>query len=124
MAAFDGRNRETRIRKPLFTNFHIGASTPDSAALAPTRAVLVRKSRRAMARPEVIPLAFRHFQDGFRQSQALDLDLGNCGVDVAKVVCGDLDINRSEILFEAVQLRRARDRNDPRLCASSHASAI
>jgi hypothetical protein len=105
VGAFDGRDRETRIPKPPFTNyFLIGASTPDIASTksgkrssSPTFALKV--SRSFVLKPwRAIPLesgqtfgvnglAFRHFQDGFRQSQALDLDLGNRVVDVAKVVC-------------------------------------
>src|SRR5215831_3194447 len=45
----------------------------------------------------------------------LHLDLGNGVVDVAQVVGRQFHGGSSEVLFQPMQLRGARDRNNPRL---------
>src|SRR5918994_1790793 len=50
-----------------------------------------------------------------RIAGALYRDLGNRALDVAEIVGGEFDASRSDVLVEAVQLRGAGDRNDPRL---------
>ena len=43
------------------------------------------------------------------------LDAAERLVDLAQVVCGQLDCRGSNILLQPVHLRRPRDRHDPRL---------
>src|SRR5437763_1038851 len=45
----------------------------------------------------------------------LHRDVGEGAADVAKIVGRQFDAGRPDVLFQAVQLRGAGDRNDPRL---------
>src|SRR5262245_2379229 len=47
--------------------------------------------------------------------RAVDVDARGGGFDVAQVRGGQLDRGRAEVLLEPRDLRRARDRDDPRL---------
>src|SRR5262245_35224310 len=51
----------------------------------------------------------------FGVARALNRNFGSGVFDLAKVAGGKLDVHRSDVLLQALQLRRARDRNDPRL---------
>src|SRR4051794_3533309 len=51
----------------------------------------------------------------FRVPGSLHRDLGDGVFDIAEIVGCQLDARRSKVLVEAVQLRGAEDRNDPRL---------
>ena len=52
---------------------------------------------------------------GLRVAGALRGDLRRAGLDLLQVVVGELDVGCGDVLLEAVQLRRAGDRDDPRL---------
>src|ERR1700712_1311934 len=51
----------------------------------------------------------------FGITRSLHRDLGDGVVDVAELVRQKLDARRGDVLFQAVQLRGAGNRNDPRL---------
>jgi hypothetical protein len=51
----------------------------------------------------------------FGVARPLHRDLGSRAIDLAEVVERQFNVNRSEVLFEAMQLRGARDGDDPRL---------
>src|ERR1700722_2743945 len=55
----------------------------------------------------------RHSLQLFRVASALDFNLRRGAVDLAKISGGQFHGCRSDIFFEAVQLRRSRDRNHP-----------
>src|SRR5438128_2133709 len=59
--------------------------------------------------------ATRPLLDVLRITCALYLDLRRGAVDRAELVGRQLDVGCSEVLLEAVQLRGARNRHDPRL---------
>ena len=50
-----------------------------------------------------------------RVPRAFGRDLRGGAVDLAEVVGRELDVGRGDVLLQAVQLRRAGDRDDPRL---------
>jgi hypothetical protein len=50
-----------------------------------------------------------------RIARALHRNLRGCAFDLANIFASQLDVRRADILFQALQLRCARDRNDPRL---------
>src|SRR5664279_517390 len=59
----------------------------------------------------------RHFLQLSRIAIALHLDIRRCGFDLTEVVWREFDRLRSDVFFQAFQLCRARDRDDPRfLC--------
>jgi hypothetical protein len=65
----------------------------------------------------VFGLTFRHFQYSLGQPQAMNVDLRNRNVDIAEVFSREVDVDRTQVFFEAVQLRRTRNWNNPRfLC--------
>src|SRR3984957_3991427 len=59
-------------------------------------------------------LATDHFWKISRVARPLHGDLRDGALDFAKVVGGELERNCSKVFFEARQLGRARDRNNPR----------
>src|ERR1700693_1608892 len=62
-----------------------------------------------------VPLSIDQFLQFFRIPFPLHRDLRRCGLQLPEIVGRQLDRNRSDVLFEPVQLRRTRDGHERRL---------
>src|SRR5207253_11416608 len=69
----------------------------------------------------VLISAAGHLFEPFRIPIALHRDLRDGAPDLTQILRSQFDGSRSDILFQAVQLRGARDRHDPRLLSKQPA---
>src|SRR5882762_6631579 len=67
------------------------------------------------ANSHVVPLSVDQFLQFFRVPFPLHGDLRRRVVDLAEIVGRKFDGTASDVLFQTMQLRRTRDRDDPRL---------